>query len=190
MSLTARERDELVFSMQEVSSTSCLPSSLSLDLASSPMLILTLESIYRVSYCSRECQKKDYKVHRHICLAFTACLEARPPSSLFNYPTLLTFPTPPHEMIPIMRALSLNLIGPLQKKLGERMGRIATGLAFNQPRCGSCRGVDVAGRRLKKCPGCFYRYCSKEVCRATGSEHQMSGECEILRRIEEDERHL
>ncbi|KAL7416736.1 hypothetical protein BDY24DRAFT_438566 [Mrakia frigida] len=146
----------------------------------------------RVSYCSKECQKLDYKVHRHICIAITACLEGIPLSSALDHPVLTSIPPKPSDLTRLMESMSTKLMRPLCTFLGTRMGRISTGLALNIPRCSHCALAqsDVEGGRLRRCTDCVYRFCSRKECGRAAVEHRTSGLCSKLQQIADDERFI
>lgn len=154
----------------------------------SPALISTPKLDSRVSYCSKGCQKADYKVHRTICFAIKAVLKHAPP--LLNPFT----PTPsiPTDPAPMVTSSSFRYLFLLYKALGDRMGRISTGLFFNARRCASCliNQSDALQQRLSRCSDCVYSFCLRDVCGKAAVEHRRSGLCSKLRQIANDERYV
>ncbi|KAJ7743443.1 hypothetical protein DFH07DRAFT_835518 [Mycena maculata] len=125
----------------------------------------------RISYCSSECQKIDWKAHKPMCKALSAVEKSNPLAVATLFFSLSSEPTTDLNALHNMsEAHGSNILRFCERSLGRQANMIERNLVGWEPRCMVCTRTDQIMRmeaakngtepgRLTPCPRCDLSFC-------------------------------
>ncbi|KAJ7100363.1 hypothetical protein C8R44DRAFT_859306 [Mycena epipterygia] len=102
---------------------------------------------HRISYCSPECQKVDWKMHKPMCKALSAIEKINPIAAAKLLSSLPSEPITNVEVLNRMAAVQISsILDFCQRSLQRQITLFEENLVIFEPRCMVCRAPDPAAQ--------------------------------------------